>query len=149
MKWIAGVVVVLAVLLGIAAGYGLGQRAGFEQGKQAGKDSVTATSSTNVVNQLNTVLQGTNDLVARSNAASSKLSRLLAEAGRINSQSTEELRNALKKTAGDRIGCRYDDDVMRRLEASRSRAATAATAGTAAGVARGNGGAVSGAGGAE
>lgn len=68
-------------------------------------------------------------LIASANSASLALqaatqSRLIAD-----DKSTQELKNALQKTAAERVGCRFDADSLRLLDDARTRAIDAATGG--------------------
>ncbi|MGS4242435.1 hypothetical protein [Serratia marcescens] len=80
---------------------------------------------------LNQFIAGARQLTAEANQASNALAAQVAARQTADEQSTRELRNALKKTASQRVMCVFDDDVMQQLHDARQRATTAATDGLA------------------
>ncbi|EPK4543375.1 hypothetical protein [Serratia marcescens] len=78
---------------------------------------------------LNQFIAGARQLTAEANKASNALAAQVAARQTADEQSTRELRNALKKTASQRVLCMFDDDVMQQLRDARQRATTAAADG--------------------
>lgn len=63
------------------------------------------------------------------NAANLKLGKTLAQFETTGNETTRSIRNALKKTADQRINCVLPDSVLRDLDAARQRANKAAASG--------------------
>ncbi|MGR9068632.1 hypothetical protein [Klebsiella pneumoniae] len=78
---------------------------------------------------LSQFIAGAKQLTAEANKASNALAAQVAARQAADEQSTREVKNALKKTASQRVMCVFDDDVMQLLREARQRAATAAADG--------------------
>ena len=117
---------VLVALVGAAGGYWWGRTDGSAVAK--------ARQAEQLVGDMQQLLQQHASLVSRSHAASTALRRAAAERSKTDSRTTKELQDALAKTADSRAGCRFDDGVMRHLQAARDRAASAAAGGSAGAV---------------
>jgi isocitrate dehydrogenase len=117
----AAAYLVVALTAGAAGGYFVGASHGTATAK-AGQDAKT-------VNDLTNILDANSALIIDSNAASKSMREALALRGAQDSKTTQEIKNVLAKTASSRVGCRFDDNVMRELEAARIRAAAAAAGG--------------------
>ena len=112
---------VVALTAGAIGGYFVGDSHGTDAAK-ANQDAKTVADLTNII--------GANSaLIIDSNAASKSMREALALRSAQDSKTTQEFKNALAKTAGSRVGCRFDDDVMRNLTEARDRAAAAAAGG--------------------
>lgn len=78
---------------------------------------------------LNQFIDGARQLTAQANQASTLLAQQINARQQADEKSTEAIREALKKNAASRAGCRFDVDVMQELAGARERAATAASSG--------------------
>lgn len=115
---LAGLVVALVCAAG---GYGFGIA--------DGKAKAVATSNAETVLQLRDTLGAHVDLVKQSNRASVAMRVATAERQAQDAKTSEDFREALKKTAGDRAGCVFPADVVRQLSDAHARAASAAARG--------------------
>ena len=91
-------------------------------------DATNACQSSNLA-ALNAQITATQGLVAEAHAASTALSKSIAERQQADAQTTKELRDALSTTAPDRAGCQYDANSMQHIHTARQRAAQAVTSG--------------------
>lgn len=78
-------------------------------------------------------INGARLLTAEANRASNALAAQVAARQTADEQSTREIKDALKKTASQRVMCVFDDGVMQLLREARQRAATAAADGLSGG----------------
>lgn len=105
----------------------------YQLGKRDGRTAVSLETSqataTAAVKTLTEFADGTRTLIGSVNKASERLAQQINARQEADEQSTEAIRDTLKKTAANRVNCVFDADVMRQLAAARERAATAATAG--------------------
>lgn len=74
-------------------------------------------------------IAATDRLVAEAHAASTALSKSIADRKQADAQTTKELRDALSISANDRVGCQYDANSMQHIHTARQRAAQAVTSG--------------------
>jgi hypothetical protein len=117
----AAAYLVVALTAGAAGGYFVGDSHGTAAAK-ASQDAKTVTDLTSIIDAGQT-------LIIDSNAASKSMREALAQRSLSDSKTTQEIKNALAKTAAGRVGCRFDDNVMRDLIQARDRAAAAAAGG--------------------
>lgn len=115
------------VVLALSTGGG-----GYLWGHAAGKAAEVARRDGQAVRQLGQLIDSQRGLVEQANAASARLRRAAATRATRDAVFGKEFRDALARTAGDRAGCRFDDDSVRQLGAARDRAAAAAAGGAAA-----------------
>ena len=101
----------------------------FLYGKSTQADIDAAQANAQTVSALTTIISNSATLAADAAKASQAMRRLVAERSKADQQSTQELKDALIKTAGNRVDCRFDAGVMQQLSAARERAADAATGG--------------------
>ncbi|WP_051299241.1 hypothetical protein [Marinobacterium litorale] len=111
----------LALMLGSAAGYWKGHADGSLQAQ--------AATDEQAVTDLNALIEQHRTLVTESNKASQRVKGLLADRQSQDRKTTKTLKELLDETAAMRSECRFDDRVMRELDAARERAARAVTGG--------------------
>ncbi|HBS9329744.1 hypothetical protein CFY86_29040 [Raoultella ornithinolytica] len=102
---------------------------GYERGAGDVRLEVANQKNREAGDALNQFIAGARQLTAEANQASNALAAQVAARQTADEQSTRELKNALKKTASQRVKCMFDDDVMQLLREARQLAATAATDG--------------------
>ena len=102
---------------------------GYERGAGDVRLEVAKQKTREAGDALNQFIAGVKQLTAEANNASNALAAQVAARQAADQQSNRELKNALKKTASQRVMCMFDDDVMQLLREARQRAATAATDG--------------------
>ncbi|WP_320377238.1 hypothetical protein [Escherichia coli] len=121
-SWLAGAVVVAIFSWFI-----------WEQGYQRGAGDVRLETTREKLQQtgdaLDQFVDGARRLTVQANLASNALAKQISERKEADDISTREIRNALSKTASQRVSCVFDDDIMRQLSEARQRAATAAADG--------------------
>lgn len=117
------------LVLALAAGGG-----GYWWGHRSGVAAEVARRDAGTVQLVTAQLQAHQSLVDDANAASAALRGAMAQRAASDRRFAKEFRDALKKTAADRGGCRFDDDSVRQLGAARERAAAAAAGSAAAAV---------------
>jgi hypothetical protein len=101
----------------------------FFYGQSVQKDADEAHASRDIITQLTDIID-TGKTLASDAAEASKAMRAITDSRtRANNLTTKDLENALAKTAGNRVDCRFDADVMRQLDAARQSAAEAAAGG--------------------
>lgn len=103
--------------------------AGYKQGVSEARIACSQGKTQQAADALNQFIAGTKALTVQANAASQQLALQIAARAEADGQSTQEIRDALKKTASSRVNCVFDANVMRQLTAAQQRAATAATNG--------------------
>lgn len=112
------VAAMLAGFFGLRAYYiGVGERR-----ERARQDAETVQS-------LTSLLESHKALIQAANLASQDMSAALAKRREADTQSTRRLKDALKKTAADRVGCRFDAASLRVIDEARARSAAAAAGG--------------------
>ncbi|MDH1962333.1 hypothetical protein N5J21_21850 [Klebsiella quasipneumoniae] len=122
----------------LLAGLGLGTlwfiwHQGYERGADDVRLEVANQKAREAGDALNQFIDGAKQLTAEANQASNALAAQVAARQAADEQSTREVKNALKKTASQRVMCVFDDDVMQLLREARQRAATAAADGLSGG----------------
>lgn len=115
-------------LLALAAAMA-GATGGFFFGVADGRQRQAGEQAAQTVQALMDVIDAHKGLVAEANAAGRAMRQALAARAQADLKSTRELKDALTRTAGSRVGCMFDDGVMRQLESARDRAAAAAAGG--------------------
>lgn len=104
-------------------------RQGYERGEADVRLEVANQKTQQAADSLNQFIDGARQLTAQANQASSLLAQQINARQQADEKSTEAIREALKKNAASRAGCRFDADVMQELAGARERAATAASSG--------------------
>ncbi|KAF3999049.1 hypothetical protein [Glaciimonas immobilis] len=94
-----------------------------------GADNERARQNAQSVIDLTKIITASNQLINDSNAASKSMRQALTKRAAHDTHTTREIKNALAQNAGNRVDCRFDDGVMRNLNAARSRAAATAASG--------------------
>lgn len=102
---------------------------GYERGSGDARLEVASQKTREAGDALNQFIDGAKQLTAAANQASNALAAQVAARQTADEQSSREIKDALKKTASQRVMCVFDDDVMRLLREARQRAATAAADG--------------------
>ena len=123
------VIALAGLVLALSAGAG-----GYWWGHGNGKAAEVARRDADTVAKVTAQLEAHQGLIDDANAASAALRGAAAIRAATDRKFSKEFRDALKNTAGDRAGCRFDDDSVRHLGAARERAAEAAASGLAAAV---------------
>lgn len=100
---------------------------GYERGVSDARLEVANQKTQQAADALNQFIDGTRQLTAQANQASTLLSQQIDARQRADEKSTEAIREALKKNAASRVDCRFDADVMQELARAREQAATTAT----------------------
>ncbi|WP_445364858.1 hypothetical protein ACJJIQ_09120 [Microbulbifer sp. ANSA003] len=103
--------------------------AGYWRGHQNGVRDTQLTTNRQAVSDLSSLIENHRQLINEANAAGQRLAAQTAQRAALDNQTTQELRNALAKTADSRVRCVFDLDVMQSLAAARDRAAQAAATG--------------------
>lgn len=117
----------IALVAGLAGALG-----GYFYGHSQGVTAEAAKRDGQAVEQLTGLITSHQTLIDQANTASAALRRAQTARAAAEMQFSKEFRNALKTSAADRAGCRFDDDIVRQLAAARDRAAAAAAGGSAA-----------------
>ncbi|HEG4374008.1 MULTISPECIES: hypothetical protein [Klebsiella] len=104
---------------------------GYERGEADVRIEVANQKTQQAADSLNQFIDGARQLTAQANQASTLLAQQINARQQADEKSTEAIREALKKNASSRAGCRFDADVMQELAGARERAATAASSGLA------------------
>ncbi|EAP1480019.1 hypothetical protein JMI38_001794 [Salmonella enterica] len=102
---------------------------GYERGEADVRLEVANQKTQQAADSLNQFIAGTRQLTAQANQASTLLAQQINARQLADEKSTEAIREALKKNAASRVGCRFDADVMQELARAREQAATTATSG--------------------
>jgi hypothetical protein len=118
-----------AAMCFLLAALSAGAIGGYFVGRVQGAAAERSTQNAQTVADLNNIIDASNALINDSNAASKRMREALALRSIHDSKTTQEIKNALAKTAGSRADCRFDDDIMRNLAEARDRAAAAAAGG--------------------
>ncbi|HFF8580244.1 TPA: hypothetical protein ACGEYZ_004462 [Klebsiella pneumoniae] len=106
---------------------------GYERGAGDVRLEVANQKTREAGGALQKFIDGARLLTAEANKAGNALAAQVAARQAADQQSTREIKDALKKTASQRVMCVFDDDVMRLLREARQRAATAAADGLSGG----------------
>lgn len=106
---------------------------GYERGAGDVRLQVANQKTREAGDALRKFIDGAKLLTAEANKAGNALAAQVAARQAADQQSTREIKDALKKTASQRVMCVFDDDVMRLLREARQRAATAAADGVSGG----------------
>lgn len=106
---------------------------GYERGAGDVRLEVALQKTREAGDALQKFIDGAKLLTAEANKAGNALAAQVAARQAADQQSTREIKDALKKTASQRVMCVFDDDVMRLLREARQRAATAAADGLSGG----------------
>lgn len=102
---------------------------GYERGAGDVRLEVADQKTREAGDALNQFIAGARQLTAEANKASNALAAQVAARQTADEQSTREFKDALKKTASQRVKCVFDDNVMQLFREARERAATAAADG--------------------
>ncbi|HBR4996324.1 TPA: hypothetical protein L9X46_004272 [Klebsiella pneumoniae] len=119
----------LGGLIGLAGVIWFIRNDAYSEGLAAGRLECSKEQTQQAADALNQFIAGTKQLTAQANQASTLLSQQIDARQLADEKSTEAIREALKKNAASRTGCRFDVDVMQELAGARERAATAASSG--------------------
>jgi len=114
--------VIILVAVGSAGG-------GFYAGRSDGIAEKTAEDNAKTVDQLSTLITSHQGLIDAASRASRGMRDALARRQHADAKSTQEFKDALTPSAGDRAGCLFPADSMRQLAQSHARAAEAAASG--------------------
>lgn len=117
------------LVLAVATGAG-----GYLWGHHQGKAAQIARDDAQTVGQLTGLITSHGQLVSAANQASASLRTAQAARAAADKSFSKEFRDALRDSAPARAGCRFDDGLVRQLDAARARAGDAAARGTAAGM---------------
>ena len=120
--YLHGVVLVLCVGAGLI-GYAIGHHFGSAEGKHQAQLEHKAQT----LDAVQTMLLSHTQLVTASQEASTELRTAAAKRQETNTQTTEELRDALKQNAASRTGCRLDAASLQHLQSAAKRATAATT----------------------
>lgn len=101
------------------------EAAGYDRGYAAAEKNCQTAD----IQRLTTLLESAAEQTEQAQVISLELSGLINQQVAQNARTTQELRHALTATAADRAACRFTADIMRQLNAARTRAASAATGG--------------------
>ncbi|QLV87831.1 hypothetical protein HV265_12980 [Citrobacter sp. RHBSTW-00678] len=102
---------------------------GYERGADAVRLEVAGQKTQQAGDALNQFIDGTRQLTAQANQASTLLAQQINARQQADEKSTETIREALKKNAASRIRCVFDAGVMRELAGAHERAAAVASSG--------------------
>ncbi|TDK65993.1 hypothetical protein [Sapientia aquatica] len=122
-------ITIAAALIVFCLGAGAGWVAGSIDGRAVGRQLERADQSSKTITDITAIVDAHKKLIADANAASRAMRAALAARSATDDDATKELTNALTQTAANRVDCRFDDNVMRQLNAARDRAATSSASG--------------------
>lgn len=120
---------ILGGLIGLTAVIWYIRDDAYSEGLAAGRLECSKEQTQQAADALNQFIAGAKQLTAQANQASTLLSQQIDARQLADEKSTEAIREALKKNAASRAGCRFDADVMQELTRAREQAATTATSG--------------------
>ncbi|MCO1335356.1 hypothetical protein MO867_13540 [Microbulbifer sp. OS29] len=103
--------------------------AGYWRGHHNGVRDTQLRTSDQALRDMSSLMENHRQLIQEANAAGLRLIKQTARRAALDNQTTQELRNALAKTADSRVRCVFNLDVMQSLAAARDRAAQAAATG--------------------
>lgn len=115
----------LALVVAALASAGTGFYAGHADGIAQAK----AEDDAKTVGQLTAMLTSHQSLIDAAGAVSRGMRHALAKRRSADAKSTQEFKDGLTSTAGDRAGCLFPADSMRQLAQAHARAAEAAASG--------------------
>lgn len=101
----------------------------YKHGYNAGLTKAERACTNQTIEQLTELLNGSERLTQQANAASQRLAEQVVARQIADSESTREIKNALKKTASQRVNCVFDVDSLQQLNAAYQRATAATTGG--------------------
>lgn len=127
-SYLHGALLILCVGAGL-----LGFVLGKHYGKAEGKEQAQLAQKAQALDAVQTMLLTHTNLVAASQEASTALRTAAAQRQETDTKTTQELRDALIKTAGSRAGCRLDAASLQLVQAAAARAAVATTPARASG----------------
>ncbi|BCH42365.1 hypothetical protein KAM260_02560 [Klebsiella pneumoniae] len=119
----------LGGLIGLAVAVWYIRDDAYSEGLAAGRLECSRGQTQQAADALNQFIAGAKQLTAQANQASTLLSQQIDARQLADEKSTEAIREALKKNAASRVGCRFDAGVMQELARAREQAATTATSG--------------------
>lgn len=122
---------ILGGLIGLTAALWYILDDAYSEGLAAGRLECSKEKTQQAADALNQFIAGAKELTAQANQASTLLSQQIDARQLADEKSTEAIREALKKNAASRAGCKFDAGVMQELDGARERAATAASSGLA------------------
>jgi len=121
----------LAMATGLAGAVG-----GFFYGQHTGEVAESAKRDGQAVKDLTELIDAHKGLIKQAGAASKAMRSAIGQRAAQDAQTTQEFKDALKATAGDRAGCVFPAGVMRQLADAQARAAQAAAGGIRSAVPR-------------
>lgn len=101
----------------------------WQWGQAKGVSTEAAACATVQIAGLSKALRDIRQAADEANAASLAIGRQISARQQADNKATQELRDALHRTAAERVDCVFDDGVMRALAAARNRANAAAASG--------------------
>lgn len=116
-------------LLAVVLSSGLAAWGGYQRGHDKGVLETRDQVNTKAVSDLSTLIASHRELIDQANQAGRELAAQTARRAEHDNQTTRELRDALAKTADQRVQCVFDLGVMQQLARARDRAAQAAATG--------------------
>ncbi|HED4144249.1 TPA: hypothetical protein R4286_001380 [Raoultella ornithinolytica] len=122
---------ILGGLIGLTAALWYIRDDAYSEGLAAGRLECSKEKTQQAADALNQFIAGAKELTAQANQASTLLSQQIDARQLADEKSTEAIREALKKNAASRAGCKFDAGVMQELARAREQAATTATSGFA------------------
>ncbi len=127
VKYIVLIAAVLFALLFITVEFA--REYGYQEGLSDAKLECLENQLSDSKQALNSFTKAADLAAERVRQADRSLSERIAEQEQRDEQTTRDIKNALKKTAADRVKCVFDDDSMQQLAAARDRATAAVTGG--------------------
>ncbi|EIX9611384.1 TPA: hypothetical protein ME922_001074 [Klebsiella pneumoniae] len=122
---------ILGGIIGLTAALWYIRDDAYSEGLAAGRLECSKEKTQQAADALNQFIAGAKELTAQANQASTLLSQQIDARQLADEKSTEAIREALKKNAASRAGCKFDAGVMQELARAREQAATTATSGFA------------------
>lgn len=116
-------------LLAVVLSSGLAAWGGYKRGHDTGVLITRDQVNTRAVSDLSALIASHQQLIDEANQAGRELAAQTARRAEHDNQTTRELRDALAKTADQRVHCVFDLGVMHQLARARDRAAQAAATG--------------------
>lgn len=127
VKYIVLIAAVLFALLFITVEFA--REYGYQEGLSDAKLECLENQLSDSKQALNSFTKAADLAAERVRQADRSLSERIAEQEQRDEQTTRDIKNALKKTAADRVKCVFDVDSMQQLAAARDRATAAVTGG--------------------
>lgn len=113
---------IIVVFIGALLGF-------YKNGYSTGFNKAEKACSQQTIEQLSNLLKKSEQLTERANEASKHLSEQVLARQLADSESTREIKNALNKSAHQRVQCVFDADSLQRITAAYERAAAATSGG--------------------